>query len=153
MKNLILTLALAVATTVGANAQEVAEATNCCATTTTFENTKGDWYIGTGDITNTAWTELSISPTIGYAFADNYMVGMSLSQADSTADLELGLSGRYFYKGFFGYASLADFDFERINLGVGKMFTLGKNMYIDPRVVYNLGEETTNLQIGFGLRF
>lgn len=152
MKNLILTLALAVATTVGANAQEVAEAANCCATTT-FENTKGDWYIGTGDITNTAWTELSISPTIGYAFADNYMVGMSLSQADSTADLELGLSGRYFYKGFFGYASLADFDFERINLGVGKMFTLGKNMYIDPRVVYNLGEETTNLQIGFGLRF
>lgn len=42
MKNLILTLAFAVATTVGVNSQEVVEVTNCCTSTTTFENTKGD---------------------------------------------------------------------------------------------------------------
>ena len=66
MKNFILSMALVVLTTLGANAQ----------------NAKGDWYVGTGDITNTAWTELSIQPTIGYAFSDNYMVGMNLTQAD-----------------------------------------------------------------------
>ena len=58
MKNYILTLAIAALTTFGANAQ----------------NTKGDWYVGTGDITNTAWTELSIQPTIGYAFSDSYNI-------------------------------------------------------------------------------
>jgi hypothetical protein len=138
MKNYILTLALAVLTTIGANAQ----------------NTKGDWYVGTGDITNTAWTELSIQPTIGYAFADNYMIGMSLSQADSTEDMNLGLEGRYFYKGFFGYVGLNDFDFDQASLGVGKMFEFHKGaMYLDPKVVYDLGAETTNLQIGFGLKF
>jgi hypothetical protein len=42
MKNFILSMALVVLTTLGANAQ----------------NAKGDWYVGTGDITNTAWTEL-----------------------------------------------------------------------------------------------
>ena len=138
MKNFILTLALAALTTFGANAQ----------------NTKGDWYVGTGDITNTAWTELSIQPTIGYAFADNYMVGMSLSQADSTEDMSLGLEGRYFHKGFFGYVALNEFDFDQLQIGVGKMFAFHKgSLFVDPKVVYDLGMETTNLQIGFGLKF
>tara|TARA_B100000900_G_scaffold355217_1_gene324363 strand:+ start:150 stop:566 length:417 start_codon:yes stop_codon:yes gene_type:complete len=138
MKNYILSLALVVLTAIGANAQ----------------NTKGDWYVGTGDITNTAWTELSIQPTIGYAFADNYMIGMSLSQADSTEDMTLGLEGRYFYKGFFGYVGLNDFDFDQASIGVGKMFVFNNDMlFVDPKVVYDLGAETTNLQIGFGLRF
>lgn len=138
MKNYILTLAIAALTTFSAMAQ----------------NTKGDWYVGTGDITNTAWTDLSIQPTIGYAFADNYMIGMSLSQADSTEDMNLGLEGRYFYKGFFGYVALNDFDFDQASLGVGKMFVFKNDMlFVDPKVVYDLGAETTNLQIGFGLKF
>ena len=64
MKNFILTMTLAVLTTLSVNAQ----------------NAKGDWYVGTGDITNTAWTDLSIQPTIGYAFSDNYMVGHKQTQ-------------------------------------------------------------------------
>ena len=138
MKNYILTLALAALTAFGANAQ----------------NTKGDWYVGTGDITNTAWTELSIQPTIGYAFSDDYMIGFSLSQTDSTEDINLGLEGRYFHKGFFGYVGLNDFAFDKVQLGVGKMFTFHKGgMYLDPKVVYDVDAETTNLQIGFGLKF
>ena len=132
MKNYILTLAIAALTTFGANAQ----------------NTKGDWYVGTGYITNTAWTELSIQPTIGYAFSDNYMVGMNLTQADSTEDMSLGLEGRYFHKGFFGYVALNDFDFDQAQLGVGRMFEFHKGaMFVDPKIVYDLGAETTNLQI------
>ena len=138
MKNFIFTIALAVFTVFGANAQ----------------NAKGDWYVGTGDITNTAWTELSIQPTIGYAFSDNYMVGMNVSQADSTADMVLGLEGRYFHKGFFGYVALNDFDFDQTKVGVGKMFVFKNDMiFVDPKIVYDLGAETTNLQIGFGLKF
>jgi hypothetical protein len=26
-------------------------------------------------------------------------------------------------------------------------------MFVDPKIVYDLGAETTNLQIGFGLKF
>jgi hypothetical protein len=138
MKNIILSIALVVLTITSAIAQ----------------NTKGDWYVGTGDITNTAWTELSIQPTLGYAFSDKYMVGMNISQADSTADMVLGLEGRYFHKGFFGYLALNDFDFDQASVGVGKMFEFHKgSMFVDPKIVYDLGAETTNLQIGFGLKF
>ena len=48
MKKLILSLALGLLCILGVNAQE-----------------KGDWYIGTGNIANTAWTEWSVSPTVG----------------------------------------------------------------------------------------
>ena len=57
MKNLILTMALVVATMVGTQAQ-----------------TTGDWYVGTGDVANTAWTEWSVSPTIGYGVTEKLMV-------------------------------------------------------------------------------
>ena len=121
MKNLILTFALTILVGFGANAQ----------------NAKGDWYVGTGDFTNTAWTELSIQPTIGYAFSDKYMVGMSLSQADSTEDMTLGLEGRYFHKGFFGYVALNDFDFDQAQLGVGRMFEFHKeSMFVDIKIFY-----------------
>ena len=49
MKKIILTLALVVATVVGTQAQN-----------------KGDWYVGTGDVANTAWTEWAVAPTVGY---------------------------------------------------------------------------------------
>ena len=82
---MILTLAFGLFITVGAIAQ------TCCA------NAKGDWYIGTGDIANVSWTEWSLSPTVGYAFTDDLMVGLNVSQADSTEDVALDLHARYFW--------------------------------------------------------
>ena len=151
MRNFILTMMFAVLTAFGANAQTTDM--ECC-TTTLNGNAKGDWYVGTGDIDNVAWTEWSIAPTIGYAFSDDYMIGMSVSQADSTQDINLSLNGRYFYKGFFGYAAINDFDFDQVQVGVGKMFTFHKgSIFVDPKIVYDLGLETTNLTLGFGLKF
>ena len=87
---MILTLALGLLIAVGANAQGV-------------QNAKGDWYVGTGDIANVSWTEWSLSPTVGYAITDDLMLGVNVSQADSTEDLSLDLHARYFMKGYFSY--------------------------------------------------
>ena len=82
MKNVLMSFAIAVLCIANVNAQE-----------------KGDWYIGTGDIANTAWTEWSIAPTVGYGIADNFMVGVNVSQADSSAEMVLDAHVRYFYNG------------------------------------------------------
>ena len=137
MKNVLMSFALAVLCTVSVNAQ----------------NAKGDWYLGTGDIANTAWTELSIAPTVGYAISDNLMVGCNVSQADSSAEMVLDAHVRYFYNGLFGYVSVPNLDTDNLSIGVGKMFTFHKVMYIDPKVVYDTNLKTTNLMLGFGLKF
>jgi len=134
---MILTLALGLFLTVGAIAQ----------------NAKGDWYIGTGDIANVAWTEWSISPTVGYAVTDDLMIGLNVSQADSSADMELDVHARYFWKGYFGYLATDGFSTDNLSVGAGKLFTLRKNIYVDPKLVYNTGEKTTNLMLGFGFKF
>ncbi len=136
MRKLILTLALCVATIVATQAQ-----------------TKGDWYVGTGDVANVAWTEWAISPTVGYGVTDKLMVGLSVSQVDSTVDMSYDLHARYFWKGYFAYASTQGLDTETLSLGVGKLFTLRNNLYVDPKIVYNTGAKTTNLTLGFGLKF
>lgn len=139
---MILTLALGLFITAGATAQE------CCS------SAKGDWYVGTGDIANTAWTEWSLSPTIGYAFTDDLVIGLNVSQADSTEDVVLDLHARYFWKEYFAYAATEGFDTDGLKLGVGKMFAFHKgSMFIDPKVVYDTAAKTTNLQLGFGLKF
>ena len=117
------------------------------------QNAKGDWYLGTGDVANTAWTELSIAPTVGYAISDNLMVGCNVSQADSSAEMVLDAHVRYFYNGLFGYVSAPNLDTDNLSIGVGKMFTFHKVMYIDPKVVYDTNLKTTNLMLGFGLKF
>jgi len=141
MKRMILTFALSLLVAVGVNAQ----------------NAKGDWYVGTGDVANTAWTELSIAPTLGYGVSDKLMVGLNLSQADSASDMVLDLHARYFMTlgghDMYFYGSAPDLDTDNLSLGLGKMFTLYKNVYVDPKIVYNLGEKTTNMQLGFGLKF
>jgi hypothetical protein len=137
MKNVLMSFALAVLCTVSVNAQ----------------NAKGDWYLGTGDVANTAWTELSIAPTVGYAISDNLMVGCNVSQADSSAEMVLDAHVRYFYNGLFGYVSAPNLDTDNLSIGVGKMFTFHKVMYIDPKVVYDTNLKTTNLMLGFGLKF
>ena len=136
MRNIILTVVLACATIIGTQAQ-----------------TKGDWYIGTGDVANVAWTDWAVSPTVGYGVTDNLMVGASVSQADSTVDMELDFHARYFVNGYFVYVATDGLSTENMNIGAGKMFTLRGNIFVDPKVVYNMEEKTTNLTLGFGLKF
>ena len=124
-----------------------------CTVSVNAQNAKGDWYLGAGDIANTAWTELSIAPTVGYAISDNLMVGCNVSQADSSAEMVLDAHVRYFYNGLFGYVSAPNLDTDNLSIGVGKMFTFHKVMYIDPKVVYDTNLKTTNLMLGFGLKF
>ena len=136
MKKIILTLALCVATIVATQAQ-----------------TKGDWYVGTGDISNVSWTDWAVSPTVGYGVTDNLMIGLSVSQLDSTVDMSYDLHARYYFKGYFAYAATSGLDTETLSLGVGRMFTIHKGVYVDPKIVYNTGAKTTNLSLGFGLKF
>ena len=124
-----------------------------CAVSVNAQNVKGNWYVGTGDIANVAWTEWSVAPTVGYAIADKLMVGMDVSQADSSAEMVLDVHARYFYKGYFGYVSAPNLDTDKLSVGVGKMFCFRKGVYIDPKVVYNTSEKTTNLMLGVGLKF
>ncbi|MBC8305348.1 MAG: hypothetical protein H8E55_57495 [Pelagibacterales bacterium] len=136
MRKLILTLALCIATLVGTQAQ-----------------TKGDWYVGTGDIANTAWTDWAVSPTVGYGVTDNLMIGLSIAQADSTVDLETNFHARYYMNGYFAYMATSGLNTDAMSVGVGKMFMIRNNVYVDPKVVYNTGDKTTNLTLGFGLKF
>ena len=136
MKNVLMSFALAVLCAVSVNAQN-----------------QGDWYVGTGDIANTAWTEWSIAPTLGYGIANNFMVGVNVSQADSSAEMVLDAHVRYFYNGLFGYVSAPNLDTDKLTIGLGKMFTLHKGVYVDPKVVYDTNLKTTNLMLGFGLKF
>ena len=122
--------------------------------TTTAQNAKGDWYVGTGDIANVSWTDWAIQPTVGYGFTDNIMLGCSVAQEDSTADLDLDFSARYFFSGYFAGIETDGFSTEGLKMSVGKMFAFHNNsMFVDPKFVYDSGLKTTNLALGFGLKF
>ena len=136
MKKMILSLTLGLLVALGVNAQE-----------------KGDWYIGTGDIANTAWTEWSVSPTVGYGISDNLMVGCSVSQAASIADMDVDFHARYYVRGYFVYVASSGLNTENLSYGVGKMFTFHKGVYVDPKVVYDATTKTTNMMLGVGLKF
>ena len=136
MKKIILSLALSVLCVLGVNAQSA-----------------GDWYLGTGDIADKAWTEWSIAPTVGYGLTDNLMVGVNVSQVDSTVDVSYNLHARYFVRGYFVYAATNGLDTETLKLGVGRMFGIHKGIYVDPKVVYDTQSKTTNLTLGLGLCF
>ena len=136
MKKMILSLTLGLLVALGVNAQE-----------------KGDWYVGTGDIANTTWTEWSVSPTVGYGISDNLMVGCSVSQADSIADMDVDFHARYYVRGYFVYVASSGLNTENLSYGVGKMFTVHKGVYVDPKVVYDATTKTTNMMLGVGLKF
>ena len=136
MKKIVMSFALAVLCTLGVNAQA-----------------QGDWYIGTGDIADIAWTEWSIAPTVGYGVTDNLMVGMNVSQEDSTADMQVDLHARYFMNTWFLYVETAGLNTDDLKVGAGKMFTFHKGVFVDPKVVYDLSAETVNLTLGVGLKF
>ena len=124
-----------------------------CAVSVNAQNVKGDWYVGTGDIANVSWTEWSIAPSIGYAINDNLAVGLNVSQTDSIADMVIDLDARYFWKGYFVYGSMPNLDTDNLKLGFGKMFTFHKGVYVDPKIVHDMGQGTTNLMLGVGLKF
>ena len=136
MKKIILSLALSVLCVLGVNAQSA-----------------GDWYIGTGDIANKVWTEWSLSPTVGYGVTDDLMVGVNISQADSTVDVSYDLHARYYVRGYFVYATTDGLNTEALKIGVGRMFGIHKGIYVDPKVVYDTQSKTTNLTLGLGLYF
>ena len=136
MKNVLMSFALSILCVLSVNAQS-----------------QGDQYVGTGDIANTAWTEWSIAPMVGYAISDNFVVGCNVSQADSSAEMVLDAHVRYFYNGLFGYVSAPNLDTDLLSIGVGKMFTLHKCVYVDPKVVYDTNMKTTNLMLGVGFKF
>ena len=131
-----MSLALSVLLVLGVNAQE-----------------RGDWYVGTGDIANKAWTDWSIAPTVGYGITDDLMVGLNISQADSTVDRAIDIHARYFVRGFFVYASTTGLNTDNMSYGIGKMFTFHKGIYVDPKLVYDATAKTTNLMLGVGLKF
>ena len=136
MKNLFLILALI-----------------CGLTASQAQNTKGTFYVGTGDVANTAWTDWAVSPSVGYAFTDALVGGISISQESADADIDLDFYSRYFWNGVFIHAGLNGLEFDSIELGLGKQFTVRNNVYVDPCVVYNAGNETINLTLGFGFKF
>ena len=109
-------------------------------------------YVGTGDISNVAWTDWSVSPSIGYAFTDALVGGMNISQAVD-ADIDLDFHARYFWNGMFVHAGLNGLNFDEVELGLGKMFMVRDNVYVDTCVVYSAGNETVNLILGFGFKF
>ena len=124
-----------------------------CTVSVNAQNVKGDWYVGTGDIANVSWTEWSVAPSIGYAINDNLAVGLNVSQTDSIADMVIDLDARYFWKGYFVYGSMPNLDTDNLKLGFGKMFTFHKGIYVDPKIVHDMGQGTTNLMLGVGLKF
>ena len=136
MKKIVLTLFLSALFVLGVNGQE-----------------KGDWYVGTGNIANKAWTEWSVAPTVGYGLTDRLMVGLNVSQADSTADMNFDIHARYFWRGNFVYLETEGLNTDNLNYGLGKMFTFHNKVYVDPKVVYNATQKTTNLMLGVGLKF
>jgi len=136
MKKIVLTLFLSALFVLGVNGQE-----------------KGDWYVGTGNIANKAWTEWSVAPTVGYGLTDRLMVGLNVSQADSTADMNFDIHARYFWKGYFVYLETEGLNTDNLNYGLGKMFTFHNKVYVDPKVVYDATQKTTNLMLGVGLKF
>ena len=124
-----------------------------CTVSVNAQNVKGDWYVGTGDIANVAWTEWSVAPSVGYAINDNLAVGVNLSQTDSIADMVIDLDARYFWKGYFVYGSVPNLETDNLKLGFGKMFTFHRGVFVDPKIVHDMKEGTTNLMLGVGLKF
>ena len=80
-------------------------------------------------------------------------IGVNLVQADSTADMVIDLTAKYFWKGYFVYGELPNLDADMLRIGFGKMFTLRQGIYVDPKIVHDMNMGTTNLMLGVGLKF
>ena len=124
------------------------------------EQAAGSFYLGSGDATSlvnifSSLSEVTISPTIGYAVIDDLVVSGSINGA--TDALMLDLSVRYYWNGVFFQAGAVDLagDNASMSLGAGKYFTLGSvsdRFYVDPQINYNF-DTGFNTMIGLGARF
>ena len=120
--------------------------------TANSQNAKGDWYVGTGDITNVAWTDWAVSPSIGYAVTENLVLGGSVTQI-AEEDMDLDMFAKYFFKGYFAGVDLDGFSTEGMVFEMGKMFMFHKGVYVAPSFNYDYDAETFNMGIGFGMKF
>ena len=116
------------------------------------QNEKGNWYVGTGDITNVAWTDWAVSPSLGYAVTENLVLGGSVSQI-AEEDMDLDMFAKYFFKGYFAGVNLDGFSTEGMEFEMGKMFMFHKGEYVAPSFNYDYDAETFNMGIGFGMKF
>ena len=120
--------------------------------TANSQNAKGDWYVGTGDITNVAWTDWAVSPSIGYAVTENLELGGSVTQI-AEEDMDLDMFAKYFFKGYFAGVDLDGFSTEGMVFEMGKMFMFHKEVYVAPSINYDYDAETLNMGLGFGMKF
>ena len=125
---------------------------------------QGTWYLGTADATevlNLFSTGVQISPTIGYAVADNIVVSVSLASYTLTdtygsdvieeSTTSLGLSGAYFLEGNYYLGAAVSMssstltntpDVSGFGFGVeaGKFIPIRENWYINPNLSYGSTE-------------
>ena len=116
------------------------------------QNVKGNWYVGTGDITNVAWTDWAMSPTLGYAVTDNLVLGGSVTHMAGES-MDLDMSAKYFFGDYFVGINLDGFSTDGMMVELGKMFMFHKGIYIAPNFNYDYDAETFNMGMGFGLKF
>ena len=142
---------------------------------------QGTWYLGSADATdvvNVFSTGLTtVSPTIGYAVADNIVVSLSLSGMsmshthdgtleDETSLMSYGLSGAYFLDGNYyvgagvamssASATGAD-DISGFGFGIeaGKFIPIRENWYVNPNINFGSSEVDAGTEVdaesNFGL--
>jgi len=116
------------------------------------QNAKGNWYVGTGNIANMAWTDWAMSPTLGYAVTDNLVLGGSVAHMAGES-MDLDMSAKYFFGDYFVGINLDGFSTEGMMFEMGKMFMFHKGMYIMPNFNYDYDNETFNMGMGFGMKF
>ena len=124
------------------------------------EQPAGSWYLGSGDATsllNIFSSGVDISPTVGYAVADDIVVSTAIS--GSTEDLNLNLAASYFMGDNFVVAGAWDLagDLD-LSIGVGTYIDFKDVLYITPQLNYVFGlpdasMDNLGVSIGFGTRF
>ena len=67
--------------------------------------------------------------------------------------MDLDLSARYFFSGYFAGINLDGFSTEGMVFEMGKMFTFHKGVYVSPTFNYDYDAETFNMGLGFGMKF
>lgn len=125
---------------------------------------QGSWYLGSADATevlNIFASGVAISPTIGYAVADNIVVSLTLSSSSETDTYDAdtyemssstyGLSGSYFLGGnyFVGagvlMTSMSETDADDVTgfgfaVNAGKYIPVRDNWYVTPQLNFGSSE-------------
>jgi hypothetical protein len=121
----------------------------------------GSWYLGGGDATsllNIFSTGVDLSPSVGYAVADDIVVSAMLS--GPTSAMDLALNAKYFKGDYFVGASAYDVAGDNLDIGIqaGYYIDFKDVLYLTPQFDYIFGlpegsSDYVNIGIGFGARF